>query len=129
MDLSQLLSIVRRLSDEQGESSENITDFLNDAIAKINIECSALYPSFSLNDSTFVHPLPEQWQRTLFIPFAVGRIKQKESSQFEYSDMYNEFMTNLVEFKAKVILPEEYQDTSIATSYPMDGSGHWYGWE
>lgn len=129
MDLAALLSIIRRLSDEQGESSENIVDFLNDAVAKVNIECSTLFPFFDLQVSTFQHPIPVSWQRALFIPFGVGRVKQKESSQFEYSDSYNEFLTNLDQFKLKYTVPTEYQDTTVKTSFQGDFSGAWHGWE
>lgn len=128
MELSQIIYTIRRLSDEQGESSENLVDFLNDAIAKINIECGANFPFFDITLSSFVHPIPISWQRALFIPFGVGRVKQKESSQFEYSDSYNEFMANLVEFKAKYPIPTEYQDSANSTVYQIDFASNPYRW-
>jgi hypothetical protein len=56
--------------------------------------------------------LPEKWQRTLFIPFIIGRMKQVDASQFEYSDSFAEFQSNLVQFKTKYAIPDEYKDTA-----------------
>ena len=109
VDVNELIEASNELSDEF-EPSEVVIQFINDAIAKINVECDSKFPYLSLNNSDEEPPFPEKWQRALIIPFTVGRIKQKDSSQFEYSDSYAEFMANLDEFKARYEIPEEYID-------------------
>lgn len=109
MNLSSLIQAINNLADEQ-ESPEVVTEFINSAIAKINIECNANFPFLSLSEPDLAPAFPEKWQRALLIPFGVGRIKQLDSSQFEYSDSYNEFLTNLQDFKVKYTIPEDYRD-------------------
>lgn len=110
MTLDELVEAVNRLSDED-EDLEVITGYLNDAIAEINVFCDANFPFFNVNDtSRDYNGFPEKWQRALLIPYAVGRVKQMDSSQFEYSDAYAQFYANLEQFRAKYPIPEEYQD-------------------
>lgn len=109
MELSSLIQAINNLADEQ-ESPEIVTEFINSAIAKINIECNADFPFLSITNPSQEPAFPEKWQRALLIPFGVGRIKQLDSSQFEYSDAYNEFLVNLIDFKTKYVIPEQYKD-------------------
>jgi hypothetical protein len=128
MNLGSMIQHVNNLSDEDFEPSI-VTEFVNDAIARINVECGANFPFVSLNASDVEYPgFNENWQRTLLIPFAVGRSKQKESSQFEYSDAYNQFYASLIEFKSRYIIPEEYKDNNTPTSYEIDLSQSPYRW-
>lgn len=128
MNLSQLIEKVNDLSDEYHES-KIVTAFLNDAISKINIEAGANFPYLNLTDSNTEYAgFPEKWQMTLLVPFAVGRGKQKEGSQFEYSDAYNEFVNNLTVFRSKYKIPEEYQDTDELRVVTIDYSGDYYRW-
>ena len=116
MNASQLIDEINELSDEL-EPNNIVLGFINDAIAKINIECDADFPFIridELNDD--IDFIPEKWLRTLIIPFGVGRIKQRDSSQFEYTDAYTEFMENLEDFRNKVEIPEEYKDESTQGS-------------
>jgi hypothetical protein len=118
--LSQIIKEANNLSDEQ-EAPEIVTSFINDAIAQINVHCDANFPFLDL--TTDSEPaFPETWQRVLLIPFAVGRIKQKDSSQFEFTQAYSEFFSNLDNFKMKYIIPDAYKDTSSASngSYESD---------
>lgn len=95
------------LSDET-ETNGTVLSFLNQAMAKINVHMNAGFPYLTLN--TDDKPVfSEKWQRILLIPFAVGRIKQKDSSQFEYSDAYSEFLASLADFKAKYTVPDIYR--------------------
>lgn len=71
---------------------------------------------------------PEKWQRVLFIPFTVGRVKQVDSSQFEYSDSFKEFIANLETFRVKFEVPDEYKDPKNKGSYAPDYTGNWWGW-
>lgn len=116
MILSDIVKQANDLADE-AESIQKVTAFLNDAIAKINIRLNAELPYFDATEDT-AHVLPEKWVRALLIPFAVGRIKQMDSSQFEYTDAYNEFMMGLDELSTRYVVPDEYKDTtsSAATS-------------
>lgn len=118
MQLSQIIEEVNELADEQ-ESPTVVTTFINDAIAKINIECESNFPSLSAT-SDDEPAFPEKWQRTLLIPFAVGRIKQRDSSQFEYSDAYSQFFDNLAEFKMKYTIPDIYLDETSQSSFESD---------
>lgn len=110
MEINTAITQINNISDEQ-ELPEIVLGFINDAISRINIECDANYPTYEPQDITQELPLPEKWIRALIIPFGVGRVKQRDSSQFEYTDAYSEFMENLNQFKHKYEIPEEYQDT------------------
>lgn len=126
MNLAELVQEAQNLSDEDLQTSE-LLGFLNDAVAKINIECKANFPFFSINESSSPYlGFPDKWQRALLIPFTVGRIKQKDSSQFEYVDAYGEFLANLMEFKSQYAIPEEYKDESLNKYFIDDLSqSHW----
>ena len=128
MNLGQLITHVNTLSDEDFEPNI-VTEFLNDAIAKINAECDANFPFFNILDSGSDYAgFNETWQRLLLVPFAVGRSKQKESSQFEYTDAYNQFFADLLEFKSKYPIPEEYKNTNVSGVFDMDFSDSPYRW-
>jgi hypothetical protein len=128
MNVQEIISLAMTVSDEDIPLSEGI-GFANGAIAKINIECKANLPFFNASTpSEQYQGFPETWQHALLVPFIVGRIKQKDSSQFEYSDAYGEFNMNLVEFRSSYVLPEEYKDASSKTSFEPDYTGHIWGW-
>lgn len=113
MNIEDLKESINLLADEDLEVSEML-QFLNDGMARINIECTANFPFITLEMADYT-AIPEKWLRSLLVPFAVGRIKQQDSSQFEYSDAYGEFLTNLASFQAGYKIPDEYKDTD-ATS-------------
>lgn len=123
MILSDFIAHANDIADES-ESNRTITNFLNDAIAKVNAECSANFPfmDYAILDAEV--PLPETWVRVILLPFAAGRIKTKDSSQFEYSDLYAEFMTGLANFKASYIIPDEFKDRSGMLYDPVTDT--WY---
>jgi hypothetical protein len=107
VNLSEIVNRINILADEQ-ESMDMVAGFVNDAIAKINIRLKANFPSLVL--ATDEPIFPEKWQRALLIPFGVGRIKQWDSSQFEYTDAYNEFLANLEDMAAQYVVPELFKD-------------------
>jgi hypothetical protein len=127
MNIAQLVRHVNRITDEEVEVSTGL-DFANDAIARINVKCDTNFPFFNENQLDLDYPgFPETWQRTLLVPFMAGRIKQADSSQFEYSDAYGEFTDNMIEFKRKYPIPEEYQ-AAIIKSYAADFEGNYFTW-
>lgn len=128
MNLGSLVQITNNLADEDFGANQ-VVEFVNDAIAKINITCSANFPYMSLLDSSEYAGFPEKWQRVMFIPFVVGRMKTADSSQFEYSDNYTEFTNNLMVFNLKYPVPDEYKDTNEPKSYEHDFTPNYWGWK
>lgn len=120
MILSEFIANANDISDES-ESAQTVTRFLNDAIAKVNAECKANYPFMDYLVLDQELPLPETWVRTILLPFAAGRIKTKDSSQFEYSDLYGEFMDGLATFKSSYTIPDIYRDLSSMIFDPVTG--------
>ena len=128
MNILQIVQLANTIADESTETNK-VLGFVNDAIARINVKCKANFPFFSSNTLNDEYAgFDETWQRTLLIPFAVGRIKQTDSSQFEYSDAYGEFTDNLIEFKSTYVIPDAYKSTSVKTSFAPDYTGNYYVW-
>lgn len=127
MNLGSLTTATNSLAEESFSSSQ-VVEFVNDCIAQVNIACSANFPYFSSASSEEYEGFPEKWQRTLFIPFVVGRMKQVDASQFEYTDSYSEFTSALMTFKTKFTIPDEYKDTSEQLRYEEDFSANYWRW-
>ena len=128
MNIGSLTQSVNNLADEDFDATQ-IVEFVNDAIAKINITCSANFPFMSDDDTNEYTAFPEKWQRSLFIPFVIGRMKAVDSSQFEYTDSYGEFQNNLMVFNLKFPVPEEYKDTNEPESFAHDFTTNYWGWK
>lgn len=124
---SKLVERVNILADEQ-EPEANIIEYMNDAIARMNIRLKANLPYLEGPDSEPI--FPEKWQRTLLIPFALGRIKQQDASQFEYTDAYGEFEATLSDMSVQYVVPEEYSDVALDTGegIPIMYENRPYGW-
>jgi hypothetical protein len=127
MNIGNIVKAVNNLADEDF-SSNQIVEFANDCIARINIECEANFPFMTVEDTSDYVGFPETWQRVLFVPFVVGRVKAVDSSQFEYSDNYMEFTNNLISFKSKYRIPDEYKDSDVQVSFTPDFTGNPWGW-
>jgi hypothetical protein len=127
MNLGSLTNTCNTLA-EESFSSAQVVEFVNDCVARINIEVGANFPFFSSTNSEDYTGFPEKWQRSLFIPFVVGRMKQVDSSQFEYNDSYSEFTSSLATFKMKYTVPDEYKDTTEQLSFAPDYTGNPWGW-
>ena len=117
MEYGALVQHINLVSDEDFEFKE-VLSFVNDAIAKINIECGAIFPFIDVEFDQPVDEYPTRainntWQRQLLVPYAAGRIKENDASQFEYTDWYGQFDINLQQFKTKVIIPDEYLDKTL----------------
>lgn len=108
MYVGELVNAINELSDEQ-ESTSLVVSFINDAIAQINTATDAGFPMLDASDANSEPHFPEEWQRTLLIPYGVGRVKQRDSSQFEYSDAYAQFMQSLEEFKTNYTIPARHK--------------------
>ena len=130
MILSEFVAHANDISDES-ESIRTITGFLNDGLAKINAECKANFPFMDYTAVDTEIPLPETWVRAVLLPFAAGRIKTKDSSQFEYSDLYAEFQNGLSLFRTNYRIPDIYKDHTSSTYtsdiYTTKPFG-WMGW-
>ncbi|MBU8770331.1 hypothetical protein [Cytobacillus oceanisediminis] len=109
MDLNQIIEAVNALSDENSPPKQ-ITTWVNDAIARINIELGANFPFMDLAKATESPAFPEKYHYTVLLPFATARIKQVDSSQFEYSDLFMEFEANLTKMKSTYTVPDEFKD-------------------
>jgi hypothetical protein len=128
MNVIQIIQQANLISDEEVSTSQAI-GFVNDAIARINVKCKAEFPFFNINNTNAEYEgFPETWQRALLVPFTVGRIKQKDSSQFEYSDAYGEFQDNLVTFQSHYVIPEQYKSTNMNNSHAPSFEGNYWRW-
>lgn len=116
MEVMRLINHINLVTDEDFEIME-VIGFINDAIAKINVRTKANFPFIpddlpkeNMYQFEEYDAIPDTWQRMLFVPFAAGRIKENDSSQFEYLDWYQQFQVDLEEFKGSYDIPEEYLD-------------------
>lgn len=108
MRIDTLIDSINLDTDENFDDADVIL-FINDAIARINTECQANFPFISETDEEYT-ALPDKWIMMLFKPFASAKIKQNDSSQFEYQDFYSIFDNNLNRFKQFYSIPQEYLD-------------------
>lgn len=119
----KLIDVINHANDvaDESESNMTVTNFVNDAIAKVNAECKANFPFMSVDLLDADLPIPETYVRVMVVPFVVGRIKTKDSSQFEYSDQYNEFLSGLQTFQSNYPIPEALKDRSGQVQDPVTG--------
>jgi hypothetical protein len=127
MKVNELVEHVNRLTDEDFDA-DMIVGFLNDAMAKINSECDANFPYLDITQNDAEPVFPEKWQRLLLCTFAAGRVKENDSSQFEYQDFYAQYDSALLDFKGKYIIPEEYKDTSVKSRFEDVLNKSPWGW-
>lgn len=129
MTLEELIEAANSLADDLIPEDE-VQEFVNDAIAAINVEVGANFPFLLENED--VPAFPEKWQRMLIIPFTKGRIKEKDSSQFEWEVAYEQFFANLESFKVQYEIPDDYKDpnsnSSIGPSILENKPYVWGGW-
>lgn len=130
MEVLKLVKHVNLATDEDFELLE-VIGFMNDAIARINIKMGALFPFIEddlPNEDMYrfeeYEAFPDHWQRILLVSFAAGRIKENDSSQFEYMDWYQQFEQNLQEFESKYEVPLEFQDLLTKTRRYEEDQSH-----
>lgn len=128
MRIIDIINHANKIADEDLDSTM-LLGFLNDAVAKINVLCGVNLPfaQLDLANDEYVG-FPETWQRALLVPYMVGRIKQTDSSQFEYTDAYGDFLANVKNFLSDYDVPEEYLATKKARLYADDFSSSPWGW-
>lgn len=127
MNVSEMIQSVNLRTDEDFQA-EQIVSFLNDAISKINTECSANFPNVTVNqDEEYV--LPEKWQRQLLVTYASARVKQNDSSQFEYVDLYREFEGSLLQFRSSYVIPDAYKDAETEGAFQDTLDTNPWSWE
>lgn len=128
MLVSEAIVHINNLGDDQIES-DVIISWINDALAEIGRVVKATFPEHTAATETL--PLENKWCRALIIPFATARMKQQDSSQFEYRDLYSQFMTALDDFSTRYIVPDAYKDPEtevtpdIYTNAPFPWGGKW----
>ena len=138
MELMKLFDHINLVSDEDFETMQLI-GFVNDGIAKINIEIGTVFPEIddTLPEAMYAQEeytaIPDKWIRALLVPFAAGRIKENDSSQFEYIDWYRQFDINLERFRTSHKVPAEYLDPNTNTGYEQEDFSenvynHMRGW-
>lgn len=125
MKASEIATHANNLTDESYSFNE-LMGFINDGLAEINIELNANFPFVTVNDEEIA--FPETWQRVTLVPYVGAKIKQKDSSQFEYMDLYGQFQKGLSTMKAKYTVPDEYKSEDIQDSFAPDYTGNPYGW-
>lgn len=117
MNITELTEQVNRITDESFPV-EFIVSFLNDGIAAVNVECESDFPFLDSSDLDAEPDFPESWQRMLLVNYAAARVKQNDSSQFEYSDLYAQFEHALSKFKSSYEIPEAYRLRSQGPRMP-----------
>lgn len=127
MNIGSLVTTTNTQAEESFTTTQ-ILGFSNDAIARINIECNANFPYLDSTGAEYT-AFPEKWQRTLLVPFIVGRMKQVDASQFEYSQSFSEFGNSLNLFKTKYTIPDTYKDTDQNTRFDDDFSYNPWHWQ
>lgn len=120
MNLSQLIAHAGDIADETVSILKG-TEYVNDAIAKINMRAKAAFPFMDAGNPGGEFVFDETWQRVMLVPFVAGRIKTKDSSQFEYTDFYTEFLDGLEHFMSDYLIPEQYQSNAGKVFDPVTG--------
>jgi len=124
----ELLEIVRQanLNTDEDFDLMDVISWINDAVAKINVEVRANFPfvDTTLPEQLYAmeeyDALPDTWIRMLIVPFVAGRIKENDSSQFEYNDWYGQFDMNLEKFRTSYRIPLEYQDLTAEPEHSTE---------
>lgn len=107
MLVSEAITHINNLGDDQIEDNV-VLSWINDALAEIGREVKATFPELTVITETL--PLENKWCRVLIIPYATARMKQQDSSQFEYRDLYGQFLTALDDFATRYVVPDTYKD-------------------
>lgn len=125
MKASEIANQANNLTDENHDF-QTLLGFINAGLAEINIELNANFPFASSNDEEISFPVV--WQHAVLVPYVGAKIKQKDSSQFEYMDLYGQFQKGLLNMKSKYTVPDAYKSTEIVESFAPDFTGNYYSW-
>ena len=114
----EIIRLANSLADDQIGDDE-VLAFVNDALAEIGRETNA---SFPVLETKYDEPvIPDKWQRILLVPYAKARIKEKDSSQFEWEAAYSQFYNNLTDFRSSYVIPDAYKDLEGGSSIIVGG--------
>lgn len=130
LTVSDVITKINDLGDDS-ITETTVLSWINDALAQVGARVRATYPELTVTTETI--PIPDKWTRLLVVPFATARMKQQDSSQFEYSDLYAQFLANLDEFASQYTVPDIYKDpdlvegqtSDIYTTPPFPWGGSW----
>lgn len=111
MIIQDLFDEANTLADESFED-DIMVQFYNQCTADINIRANAVFPSINENNVADAPVLPEKWARSLYVPFMAASIKQQDSSQFEYADLFARYEQAFGMFLAYYTIPDQYIDKS-----------------
>lgn len=106
--VSDLITAISSLVDDSPDPG-TVVYWINDAMANINNIVNAGFPYADVTNTTAILAIPEMWQRRIIVPFAAAKAKQQDSSQFEYTDMYNDAYNAINDFQAKYVVPVQYK--------------------
>jgi hypothetical protein len=115
MRISEITRIANNYTDEVFTNLVCL-DFANETIAKINVSIGATLPYFSLvtgtTDSADYTALPEEWIRTVVVPYVCYSIKLSDGSinesQINFLQRYENGLKELRKNK-KLAIAEEYR--------------------
>lgn len=132
MIIQDLLDEANILADESFDD-DTMVKFYNQCTTDINIRTGAIFPSITVEDVNKPPALPEKWARSLYVPFMAGRIKQQDSSQFEYTDLYSQYEQAFGMFLASYVIPDQYIDKTnwdsvqvLFASSAIRDTDYWY---
>jgi hypothetical protein len=122
MTISQIAVLANQITDES-YSTELITGFVNQVIARINVTFDATLPMFLSADTDFV-ALSDNWVYLLFVEYAAYAIKANDGSLNEADRFRNQFETNfrLLEENRFKAIAEPFRGPSFGGIYRMDTS-------
>lgn len=129
MTVNELIVLVGRMTDESLPSLQ-ILDYINNAIAKINLEADANFPFITAGGIGLEYTaLPEMYQRSLVADFASALVKYADSSVQEGDAFMSRFNTNMEKFRTTYIIPTDYASTNVAyTLNNYDDNPYQGGW-
>jgi hypothetical protein len=131
MKISQITSIANNYTDEVFTNLVCL-DFANEAIAKINVGIGAKLPYISLvsgtTDSSDYVALPEEWIRTVIIPYVCYSIKLSDGSinesQVNFLQRYENGLKELKKARSTVFPKDsEYRATNFGGVVQMPKLG------
>lgn len=129
MTISEIAVLANQLTDEN-YSTDLITGYVNQAIARINATLNAKLPMFTNADTDFV-ALSDDWVYLLFVQYAAYAIKANDGSLNEADRFITQYETNfrLLEENRYNAIAEAYRGTHFGNIYRMDTSvGINVGW-
>lgn len=86
-----------------------LVGWINDCLAEIGTSVNAVFPEADVTNTTASLVIPSIWARQIIVPYVAAKGKQQDSSQFEYTDMFNQYTSKLNNFVSRYTPPLQYQ--------------------